>query len=430
MIKYDRVVCDVPCSGDGTIRKNPNVWQEWTPGPGNARHHVQWAILKRSAELTAKGGVIAYSSCAMNPIENEAVVQRLLRAAAGGFEVEVMEKPPADLEFAEGHAHWKVLDSEMTVYERYEDVIERFRTQIHPEMFPSQNGEYREQLKRCARLLPHLNNDGGFFVAMLRKTVDELPWEEAERERKAAEDYKEKKQNFRTPVREMGSKKLVHSVWQKPAYFEVKEGEDEEDFRRCLAFYGLDGLVGVDNFLGNQRARLVNDSLKELIRVNAKDNRTKNFYHAGLEIFRKETKSHFAGDLPKWKPTVDCGTYSFLDMMDNDTNPRVIKLDEDLFRELMELSLGQGDGVVFNGEGPGGKISEVQVSKPLKEKLHAFENGPGNVKIAVYAKEESSEDKPEVLLECFGFLGRQTIKLRMMPEQEYHAKMVILGTDN
>ena len=41
VLKYDRIVCDVPCSGDGTIRKNPTVWQDWNPGCGNARHHVQ-----------------------------------------------------------------------------------------------------------------------------------------------------------------------------------------------------------------------------------------------------------------------------------------------------------------------------------------------------------------------------------------------------
>ena len=37
-VLYDRIVCDVPCSGDGTIRKNPTIWaKKWSPGKGNSR---------------------------------------------------------------------------------------------------------------------------------------------------------------------------------------------------------------------------------------------------------------------------------------------------------------------------------------------------------------------------------------------------------
>ena len=32
MFLVSRIICDVPCSGDGTIRKNPNVWNNWNPG--------------------------------------------------------------------------------------------------------------------------------------------------------------------------------------------------------------------------------------------------------------------------------------------------------------------------------------------------------------------------------------------------------------
>lgn len=35
---FDRVLCDVPCSGDGTIRKNLGIWKSWQPSDGNGLH--------------------------------------------------------------------------------------------------------------------------------------------------------------------------------------------------------------------------------------------------------------------------------------------------------------------------------------------------------------------------------------------------------
>lgn len=86
-LSYDRVVCDVPCSGDGTIRKNPTVWSRWHPGVVNGLHHLQHEIARRGLALLSAGGLMAYSSCAMNPAENEAVVARLLEEAGGELEV-------------------------------------------------------------------------------------------------------------------------------------------------------------------------------------------------------------------------------------------------------------------------------------------------------------------------------------------------------
>lgn len=35
---FDRILCDVPCSGDGTIRKNLGIWKRWGVGDGNGLH--------------------------------------------------------------------------------------------------------------------------------------------------------------------------------------------------------------------------------------------------------------------------------------------------------------------------------------------------------------------------------------------------------
>lgn len=37
-VKYDRILCDVPCSGDGTLRKNQDIWSKWTPNQGVNLH--------------------------------------------------------------------------------------------------------------------------------------------------------------------------------------------------------------------------------------------------------------------------------------------------------------------------------------------------------------------------------------------------------
>jgi 16S rRNA C967 or C1407 C5-methylase (RsmB/RsmF family) len=80
---FDRVLADVPCSGDGTLRKNPDLWGKWTPALGFGLHRLQLAIALRGIRLTAVGGRFVYSTCSLNPVEDEAVVLELLRRTKG-----------------------------------------------------------------------------------------------------------------------------------------------------------------------------------------------------------------------------------------------------------------------------------------------------------------------------------------------------------
>lgn len=50
-LEYDRVLADVPCSGDGTLRKNPDVWTNWKTKNGMQLHSMQIRIAQRGLEL-------------------------------------------------------------------------------------------------------------------------------------------------------------------------------------------------------------------------------------------------------------------------------------------------------------------------------------------------------------------------------------------
>ncbi len=106
---FDRVLCDVPCSGDGTARKNPGIWKHWTASGGHSLHPLQVSIALNGARLAKVGGYICYSTCSMNPIENEAVVAEILRSSDGSLEL-VDRRPELEGMVArEGWKSWKVM---------------------------------------------------------------------------------------------------------------------------------------------------------------------------------------------------------------------------------------------------------------------------------------------------------------------------------
>ena len=74
---FDRVICDVPCSGLGVIRRKPEIRYK-SLGELKELPALQYAILERSAELVKAGGVLQYSTCTLNPAENEQIAERFL----------------------------------------------------------------------------------------------------------------------------------------------------------------------------------------------------------------------------------------------------------------------------------------------------------------------------------------------------------------
>lgn len=261
-LRYDRILCDVPCSGDGTVRKNVMIWRDWTYANGNGLHKMQLQILLRGLDLLADGGRLVYSTCSLNPIENEAVVAEALRTAqTQGMHVELVDTrshpefaPFAPLVRYPGVTDWKVCplknfsqlrqaqrkqargdqqhhqggeshvpkeeaattaDSPATAttesaaeggakptpkdeepkpeqqqqeemeaateteatgpkmpwFSSWDDVAAEFPHEAEkvPKSFWPQGDEEQLNIPRCMRIYPHLQNTGGFFVAVFHK---------------------------------------------------------------------------------------------------------------------------------------------------------------------------------------------------------------------------------------------------------------------
>ena len=81
----DRVLCDVPCSGLGVIGRKPEIRYK-DPSSFAALPDLQYRLLKRCSAMVKPGGTLLYSTCTLNPAENEGVCDRFL-AETPGFAV-------------------------------------------------------------------------------------------------------------------------------------------------------------------------------------------------------------------------------------------------------------------------------------------------------------------------------------------------------
>lgn len=92
--KFDAVLVDVPCSGDGTLRKmSANQWQQWNVQEHLALHKLQVKLLQRALQSVTKGGRVVYSTCSLDPIENEAVLVTAIARMGGPQAYRILPLP-------------------------------------------------------------------------------------------------------------------------------------------------------------------------------------------------------------------------------------------------------------------------------------------------------------------------------------------------
>ncbi|KAK7199934.1 NOL1/NOP2/sun family [Novymonas esmeraldas] len=185
-LRFDKILCDVVCSGDGTLRKAPHIFNLWTPKEAINLQKLQIQIALRACHLLRVGGRLVYSTCSLNPVENEAVVAQIVHRTRGAMRLVDARALLPGLPCAPGMSSWTVTDAKGRVYATPEG-------NMHEALFPPHTpGAYTSpavdavDLSLCMRLFPSHCRGGGFFVAVLDKVsefrlkkLEELRAEEA-----------------------------------------------------------------------------------------------------------------------------------------------------------------------------------------------------------------------------------------------------------
>ncbi len=108
-IDFHRILADVPCSGTGTLARNPEIKWKLKSTDLHDLEVRQTAILKSALARLAIGGRLLYSTCSLEREENEGVVENTLSVMTGFRVVEI--KPELERLQQYGELCWKSLDS-------------------------------------------------------------------------------------------------------------------------------------------------------------------------------------------------------------------------------------------------------------------------------------------------------------------------------
>lgn len=131
---FDKILVDAPCSGMGTIRRSFKTMSMYSYGLVERFSKIQKSLIKNAYDMLKPGGILVYSTCTHEPLENEAVVSHLIENREGV----------------------KILPIELDIV-RSNPVLE------------FENLEIRPELKDALRIYPQDNDSEGFFVCKIQK---------------------------------------------------------------------------------------------------------------------------------------------------------------------------------------------------------------------------------------------------------------------
>ncbi|MBU0957659.1 MAG: NOL1/NOP2/sun family putative RNA methylase [Nanoarchaeota archaeon] len=101
-MKFDKILTDVPCSGEGNLRSSPKTLQMWNPKVIKILSKQQQKLASSALKLLKVGGTMIYSTCTHSPEENEQVLQHLKE----NFNIEI-EKISLPIKCRPGLTEWE-----------------------------------------------------------------------------------------------------------------------------------------------------------------------------------------------------------------------------------------------------------------------------------------------------------------------------------
>ena len=159
---FDKILVDAPCTGSATTRKNPDVWKKWLPSGGRSLHKLQLELLVKAINLTKPGGRIVYSTCSLDPVENEAVISEILRLD-NGVSLTPVSDILVNLPGRSGMTDWPKIDD----FGRISKSVECVDSMLAPT-----KNSIKKELRKCLRIWNDDVEAGGFFIAVLEKSKD------------------------------------------------------------------------------------------------------------------------------------------------------------------------------------------------------------------------------------------------------------------
>ena len=138
--KFDKILVDAPCSGEGTLRSKPKTPKMWNPNTITYLCSVQKQLLTNTFHLLNKGGEMIYSTCTHAPEENEEVADWFLNKFEGKIKVEKISLPK-ELKLHRGMTSW-------------------------------QKKKFSKEMEKAVRVYPQDNDTDGFFLIKFKKVKE------------------------------------------------------------------------------------------------------------------------------------------------------------------------------------------------------------------------------------------------------------------